>query len=250
MISRLTPLLLALTAAAPFDPFGAARIDEKPGAAIPLDGAFQDAEGHSTSLRRIAGGKVLVVVPVLHDCPNLCGVTLAGVANAIAAQHRFAARRDFTVVAFGIDPKELPSDAAADLARLRAQRSDLTPAATVGSQASIRQVTDALGYHYAYDPRIGQYAHAAASAVLTPDGRLVRWIYGLNPDPGDLTAAIADAQAGRTGGLLQQLILLCYHYDPQTGAHTLTIERVVQAAGLVTVLLLGGLIVMLRQRWA
>src|SRR3546814_11339154 len=77
-------------------------------------------------------------------------------------------------------------------------------------------VTDALGYHYAFDPRIGQYAHAAAVAVLTPDGRFSRWLFGLNPDPADLTAALAKARAGETGGLGRRLLLLCSHYDPRS----------------------------------
>jgi protein SCO1/2 len=250
-MSRLLPLLfLLLVAAAPFDPFGAARVDERPGAQVPLDGALKDTRGGVTSLRRLAEGKVLVLVPVLHDCPNICAVTLAGIADAAQAQKRFAAGRDFRLVAFGIDPAETPADAAADLARLKVQQGELPFAATTGAQAAIRAVTDAIGYHYAYDPRIGQYAHAAASAVITPDGRLVRWLYGLNPDPGDLAAAIADAQAGRTGGLLRQLILLCYHYDPQTGAWSPMIDRILRYAGVATVLLVGALILTLRRRFA
>jgi protein SCO1/2 len=251
MSRLLLPLLfLLLVAAAPFDPFGAARVDERPGAQVPLDGALRDASGGATSLRRLAEGKVLVLVPVLHDCPNICAVTLAGIADAAQAQKRFAAGRDFRLVAFGIDPAETPADAAADLARLKAQHGGLPFAATTASPSTIRAVTDAIGYHYAYDPRIGQYAHAAASAVITPDGRLVRWLYGLNPDPGDLEAAIADAQAGRTGGLLRQLILLCYHYDPQSGTWSPMIDRVLRYAGVATVLVIGALILTLRRRFA
>lgn len=258
MSGRLVLALLALLCAAPlqagapFDPFGAARVDERPGARVPLNGPLRDASGAVTSLRRIAGGRVLVLTPVLHQCPNLCGVTLAGIVDAASAQHRFAPGRDFRIVAFGIDPREGPRDAAADMRRLARQRAiaGVEPQATIGSAPTIRAVTDAIGYHYAYDPRIGQYAHAAASAVITPDGRMVRWLYGLTPAPGDLAQAMADAQAGRTGGVLTQLILLCYHYDPQSGTYSLMIDRVVRYAGVATVLLIGGLILFLRRRWA
>ncbi|PEQ13648.1 hypothetical protein B2G71_04795 [Novosphingobium sp. PC22D] len=250
-------LLIALSpaawAAAPFDPFGAARIDERPGAQVPLDARLVDARGRPTSLRAIGQGKPIVLTPVLHECPNICGVTLSGVADALAAQDDLRAGRDFAVVAFGIDPEERPADARADIGRLAKQRSDGLPAslvATVGDADQLHAVTDALGYHYAFDPRIGQYAHAAATAVLTPDGRLVRWLYGLSPDPAQMREALADAEAGRTGGFLKQLILLCYHYDPETGTYSLLIDRVVRYAGIATVVLIAALILFLRRRSA
>lgn len=237
-------------AAAPFDPFGAARIDERPGARIPLDGVLRDQSGSAVTLRQIGAGRVIVLTPVLHDCPNICGVTLAGIADAVTGQGRFVPGRDFVVAAFGIDPKESSEDARNDLMRLRAQsrHSEVPLVATVGSPREVHAVTDALGYRYAFDPRIGQYAHAAASAVLTPDGRLVRWLYGLTPQPDELAQAIADARIGRTGGLVRQLVLLCYHYDPRTGTYSLLIDRVVRYAGIAAVLLIAGLILWLRRR--
>lgn len=236
----------------PFDPFNAARIDAKPGAPIPLDLALRDQHGLPTTLRKIARNRVLVLVPVLHECPNICGVTLGGIVDAAKAQPRFKPGRDFALVAFGIDPKEGPEDAAAELRRLAGQRGDtgFPIFATTGSEAAVRAVTDALGYHYAWDARIGQYAHAAATAVLTPDGRLTRWLYGIAPEPDELGKAVADARAGRTGGFLRQLILLCYHYDPATGTYSLLIARVVRYAGIATVLGLAGLLFFLRRRWA
>jgi protein SCO1/2 len=95
-------------------------------------------------------------------------------------------------------------------------------------------VTEAIGYRFAYDPRIGQYAHAAATAVLTPDGHLSRWLYGLAPEPAELTAALADARQGRTGGWVRRLSLLCYHYDPATGRYSLAIGWLLRGAGLLT----------------
>lgn len=245
-------LAAPVRAAAPFDPFGAARIDERAGASIPLDGLLRDQDGTVTSLRTLAHGLPVVLVPVLHDCPNICGVTLAGIADAARQQRRYRAGRDFVIVAFGIDPAERPEDARADLARLASEprqepAGGIPIAATVGSAAPVRAVTQALGYHYAFDPRIGQYAHAAASAVLTPDGRLVRWLYGISPNATALDAALADARAGRTGGVVRQLLLLCYHYDPATGTYSLAIERVVRWAGIATVIAIAGLILWLRR---
>jgi protein SCO1/2 len=230
---------LCAIAAAPFDPFGVAGIDEHPGARVPISGTLTDADGAHRSLAALAGDRPLLIVPVLHDCPNLCGVTLDGLASAMRAGS-VVGDRDATVVAFGIDPKESAGDARLALARLTVRHPELAGRihATVADAATVRAVTDALGYRYAYDPRIGQYAHAAAVAVLTPDGRLSRWLYGLAPDPTALKAALAEARAGDTGGWTRQLILLCYHYDPATGRYSLAIGWLLRTACLVTVLAL------------
>ncbi|WP_395332075.1 SCO family protein [Novosphingobium sp. BL-8H] len=255
LIVFLMAMIIALpaSAAAPFDPFGIARIDGNSGAIVPLDGILRDQDGRITSLRRLGHGLPLIVVPVLHDCPNICGITLAGVVDAARQQRHFVAGRDFAIVAFGIDPSETADAARADLARLESQtvQAHSLPvpiAATTGGQGPVHAVTDALGYHYAFDPRIGQYAHAAASAVLTPDGRLVGWLYGLSPDAAALDKALSDARAGRTGGLARQLILLCYHYDPVAGTYSLAIERLIRWAGVATVLGIVALILWLGRK--
>jgi protein SCO1/2 len=228
--------LLGVTAAAPFDPFSMARIEERPGAQIPLTGALFDGASAQRSLAAIGAGKPILLVPVLHDCPNLCGVTLDGLAAALRSAG-VRGNRDAAVVAFGIDPDETPDDARRALARL-AERYPETAGrihATVANKATVRAVTDALGYHFAYDPRIGQYAHAAAVAVLTPDGRFSRWLYGLAPEPADLRTALDEARAGHTGGWARRLVLLCYHYDPATGRYSLAIDWLLRGAGLLTV---------------
>ena len=229
-------LLVALPAAAPFDPFALARIDERPGARIPLAAPLVDANSPRRSLAAIAAGKPILLAPVLHDCPNLCGVTLDGLAAAMSKAY-VVGDHDAAVIAFGIDPKETAEDARRSLARL-AERHPETAGrihATVAPPSTLHAVTDALGYRYGYDPRIGQYAHAAAVAVLTPDGRFSRWLYGFAPDPADLTAALAEARAGHTGGWTRRLILLCYHYDPATGRYSLAIDWLLRVLGMLTV---------------
>lgn len=231
-----------LVAATPFDPFGEARIDDKPGAQVPLDLGFVDQAGRQTTLRRIAAGQPLLLAPVLHNCPNVCGVTLAGLTGALAAKpHERVA-----VVAFGIDPADTPADAAHDQTR----NPRLGATYLVGTAPAVHQVTDALGYRYAYDPRIRQFAHVAAVAVLTPDGRLVRWINGLAPEPADIASALADARGERTNAFVRALAVLCYHYDPETGRYSLAIMRILEAAGVLTVLAIGGGIAFLARREA
>jgi protein SCO1/2 len=240
--------LLFAGAAAPFDPFALAQIDEHPGARVPLTGSLADSGRGRTTLAGLARGRAIFLVPVLHDCPNLCGVTLDGLADAMRSA-AIKGDRDVAVVAFGIDPHETPEDANRALGRL-AERYPETAGhihGTVADQATIRSVTDALGYRFAYDPRIGQFAHAAAVAVLTPDGRSSGWLYGLAPEPAALKAALAEARAGKTGGWSRRLILLCYHYDPASGRYSLAIDWLLRAAGLLTSLALLAYIVFARR---
>jgi protein SCO1/2 len=251
--------LLALAAAAalacghaqarvePFDPFGAAGVDPKPGAQAPLDGAFRDAQGRAVTLRQLAHGKPLVIAPVQHHCPNICGLTLEGLRDAVAGQG-YAPGRDFTVVALGIDPKEGPADAVASERHLAGAAGAPGIYALVGGEAQIRQVTDALGYRYAFDPRIGQYAHIAAVAVLTPKGRLARWLYGVAPRPQDLHLALTDAGRGRLGSLGDQIVLLCYHYDPTTGRYSSLVMNIMRGVGLATAAGLALLIALFVRR--
>jgi protein SCO1/2 len=258
MIARLLARLLvcllvglfAVGAVDPNDPFKAATIIEHPGAPIPLDAPLTTSAGEPTTLRRIAGGKPLLIVPVQHRCPNICGVTLAGIAAAIDGQARYRPGRDFVVVAFGIDPREGPAAARADLARLARQRpgAHWRPVAVTGAQPAIRRVTDALGYRYAWSPALRQYAHMSATAVLTTDGRMSSWLYGLAPTSAEFGQALARARAGRTGGIMRQVLLLCFHYDPRTGRWSLAVIRALRIAGTVTALGIGLALVMLSRR--
>lgn len=249
LIAFLLLLLATPVAAQQFDPFHEARIDKRIGAQIPLNGTFLDRSGKAVTLKQLAGGKPLLLVPVLHECPNFCSVTLAGVTKAIAALP--AGTGQFATIAFGIDPKEGPAQAKDDLARLQAQTGRELPAdiyALTGQAPTIHAVTDALGYHYAWDARIGQYAHAAAFAVITPSGKLSRWFYGLSPDPAELAQALQTARQDQVGGWAQQLLLICFHYDPQTGRYTTSIMKILRLAGIATVLGIGLIVYLSRRR--
>lgn len=254
MIARLLALLaiagLATGAVDPNDPFKAASIVERPGAPIPLDQPFVTQAGKPTTLRQIAAGKPLLITPVQHECPNICGVTLAGIAAAIDGQSKYRPGRDFAIVALGIDPREGPAQARDDLRRLAIQRpkADWQPVALTGGDTAIHAVTDALGYRYAWSDQLRQYAHLSGTAVLTPDGKLSSWLYGLAPTSAQLDAAITQATAGRSGGVMQQILLLCFHYDPRTGRYSLAITQALRFAGIATVLLIALAIGLLSRR--
>jgi protein SCO1 len=235
-------LLWSAPAACAFDPFSAAGIDQRQGAAVPLDLAFRDETGAVVTLRALSGSKPMLLAPVLHNCPNICGVTLSGLAQAIKAQD-LQPGADFAVIAFGIDPKETTKDAATALDALRRAHPQLRGIhALTGAEADIRAVTDALGYRYGWDDTIGQYAHIAAVAVLDANGRLARWLYGVSPDPADLKLALTEAGEGRLGSWSDRLLLLCYHYDPKTGRYGPAIWTAIQVAGSVTAAVMIGLI--------
>jgi protein SCO1/2 len=226
------------------DAFKAAGIDRKPDAHVPLDLAFKDEAGNDTTLRRLSGGRPLLLTPVQHHCPNICGVTLAGLLQAVGAQS-LRPGADFALVAFGIDPKEGPREAADMLGRLQAQFPGFPRGAIhglTGRAADVAAVTDALGYRYAWDPELGQYDHVAATAVLTADGRVARWLYGVTPEPEDVKLALTEAGQGKVGRWTDQLLLLCYHYDPVTGRYSSVIWLALRIFAAVT---LAGLAIVI-----
>ncbi len=242
----LSLLLLLLFISAPpftmaFNPFEVARIDQKPDAVLPLEKEFTDSDGTRQSLKALAAGRPMLLVPVLHRCPNICGVTLSGLMEAVRMQ-AFKPGRDFAVVAMSIDPKETPADAGASMDELRRRYPALAREvhAVTGSAPAIAAMTDALGYRYGWDKDINQYAHIAATAVVTPEGHLSRWLYGLSPSPGDVKLALTEAGQGRIGSWTDQLLLLCYHYDPTTGQYSPIIWDALRIGGAVTAASLLG----------
>jgi protein SCO1/2 len=238
---RLLLVLLLIALAPPalaFDPFTKAGIDRRPNAAVPLDAAFRDETGRTLTLRTAGEGKPILLVPVMHRCPNICGLTLAGIGEAVQLQ-KFVSGRDFTLIAFGIDPREGPAEAALSIEGLRQNFPALQAGVhgLTGDAPSIAAVLKPLGYRYDWDADLNQYAHIAAVAVLTPDGRLSRWLYGITPDPTDVRLALTEAGQGKVGTWTDQLLLLCYHYDPQTGRYGSLIWTLLRVAGGTTALL-------------
>jgi len=242
MIRFIIIVLVVLTyagQACAFDPLKDAGIDERPNAQIPIDAVLLNQSGVRTSLRALAARKPILLVPVQFHCRNICGVTLAGLLQAVTRQ-KFVAGGDFSLVAFSIDPAETPEDAHQLLGRLSQAFPGVVVQALTGLAGNIAVLATALGYRYAWDPDLQQFDHVAAAAVLTPDGRLSTWLYGVAPEPRDLELALTQAGAGRVGRWSDQLLLLCYHYDPVTGHYTpivWTLLRFLSAGALVVAVL-------------
>lgn len=209
---------------------------QHPGAQVPLGTEFRDEQNRPVRLGQYVEDRPVVLVLEYLQCPNLCGLVLGNLAEALQAVPQKVGR-DFDVVAISIDPHETSADA-------RAAHLKYAPrfAATrewhflTGPAANIKAVADAIGFRYRYDPSIQQYAHPAGVTILSPDGRVSRYILGLEYRPLDLRLALAEASAGQVSSPAAQILLLCYCYDPQTGRYSLAVSRLLQGAGLLTVL--------------
>jgi protein SCO1 len=235
----LAVLLLAGPARATFDPIAEAGVDRLPDARLPGAVQLLDQAGRPVRLAELFGGPPLVFAPVVYRCPNLCGITLDGLFAGLAGAG-LRAGRDYRVVAVGIDPRESPADAAGVFGRLALRWG--IPADAVqfmtGPAAGLGAVMSAMGVRSGWDAEHQQYAHISAAAVTTPDGRLSRWLMGVQFDPRTLRLALVEAGHGKVGTLGDQVLLLCYGYDPVRGRYGWLVQRILQAGGAAT---LGGL---------
>lgn len=195
-------------------------IDEHLGAQVPLDLDFRDQGGRAVRLRDyLHGKKPVVLVLAWYDCPMLCGLVLSGVLDAVERMQWTPGER-FELLTVSFDPRDEPDNAAKRQQAVLGRTGDLALASQwpflVGRQPSIDALTSALGYRFKFDPRTKQFAHASAIFVLTPDGRISRYLYGVSYPPKDLKLALLEAEAGKSGSSFERLLLTCFHYDPSS----------------------------------
>jgi protein SCO1 len=225
--------------------------DQKLGDRLPLDRHFRDDSGRDIALGELFGRRPVILVPVYYRCPLLCNQTL----NALTRTLRplsMDAGKDFDVVAISIDPEETPELASKKKAAYleRYDRPGTGPGwhFLTGDQASIDAVAGAIGFRYTYNPDTKLYAHAAGIVVVTPDGRLSRYYYGIDYPAKDLQAELKRASSGQIGSPIRNLLLFCYDYDAATGKYTLSILRLTRVLGVATVLGLGSLVFLMSRR--
>ena len=225
--------------------------DQHLGDTVPLDAVFRDESGRAVKLGDYFGRRPVVLALAYYECPMLCTVTLNGLASALDVL-AFEPGRDFEVVTVSFEPKETPALAAAKKAAyLRRYKRPGAPAAwhfLTGEAAPIRRLTDAVGFKYAWDERTRQYAHASGVMVLTRDGRLARYLYGVEYAPKDLRFAIVEASQGRILSPVDRLLLYCYHYDPTLGRYGRSVMALLRVAGVLTLGGIGAMIFGLRRR--
>jgi protein SCO1/2 len=224
---------------------------------IPPSLAFRDETGKAVTLGDYFGKKPMILNLVYYQCPMLCGEVLTGLESAMRVL-KFDVGKEFDVLTVSFDPKETPEMAAAKKAEYLKRYGRPSAAEgwhfLTGPAASIDALTKAAGFQYQYDPRSGQFAHATAIMVLTPQGKIAQYYYGVEFAPKDLRLGLIQASENKIGTVVDQVLLYCYHYDPDTGKYGAIISRVLQLAGGATVLILGTfLIVMFRMNptnWA
>ena len=181
----------------------------------------------------------------------LCSQVLTGLTGALKVL-KFDAGKEFNVLTVSFNPRETPEMAASTKAEYihRYNR----PGASegwhflTGSEESIAALTQAVGFQYQYDPKTDQYAHATAIMVLTPEGRVAQYYYGVEYPPKDLRLGLIQASNHKIGTLVDEVFLYCYHYDPATGRYGAIISRVLKLSGLATILLIGGIVLVLFRR--
>ncbi len=226
-------------------------IDQRLNEQIPLDAVFKDEQGHDVRLGQFFHGKPVVLSLVYYACPMLCNQVLNGMMGSFR-QVSFNIGEQFEVITVSFDPRETPDLAAAKKSTyIKAYNRPGAEASwhfLTGDEANIKRLTEAVGFRYLWDEQTKQFAHASGIMVLTPEGKLARYFYGIEYPPRDLRLGLVEASQNKIGTPVDALMLYCYHYDPATGKYGAVVMNIVRLAGGLTLFLIVGLILVLRKR--
>jgi len=224
-------------------------IDQRLNEQVPLDLTFKDEQGKTVRLGDyFVAGRPVILNLVYYQCPMLCTEVLNGLTSALKVI-RFVPGKEFEVVTVSIDPRETPA-LAANKKEMYIKKLGNPEAAKgwhflTGEQSQIAALASAVGWRYRYDAKLDQFAHAAGIILITPTGKVAQYYYGVEYSAKDMRLGIVEASQNKIGSLADQVLLYCYHYDPRTGRYGATITNIIRLAGLTTVLVLGGALVLL-----
>ena len=218
-------------------------------APLPLDTMLRDESGRVVRLGDyFHHGRPVLVNFVYYNCPMLCPIVLEGMTSTLT-ELKFDVGKEFDVVTISIDPRDTPEQAAEKKEKYIKRYGRFGAAAgwhfLTGPESAVRRITDAAGFTYAYDIASNQFAHGTVLMVATADGRLSRYLFGFEYKARDLRLALAEASQGKIGGAAEQVLLLCFHYDPANGKYSAAAMNFVRAGGVATVLALGSFIVIM-----
>jgi len=226
-------------------------IDQKLNEQVPLDLMFHDENGKTVQLSQYFGQKPVILSLVYFNCPMLCTQVLNGMEASMKGLAMDAGNQ-FNALSVSIDPSDKPVMAAVKQQMYVGMYGRPNAAQgwhfLTGDEQQIKKLADAAGFRYAYDPDSKQFAHASAIMILTPDGKISKYLYGIQYSPRDMRLGLVEASAGKIGTPVDSILLFCYHYDPNTGKYGLLISRLIQAGGLLTVLAIGIMMVVLFRR--
>jgi protein SCO1/2 len=228
-------------------------IEQRLNAQVPLDLIFRNESGEPAPLKRYFDGKPVLLAMVYYDCPRLCPLVLDGLARSLRPL-QLEAGKDFRVLAVSIDPLETPEIAREKKRALMAKLSRPGSAdgwhLLTGEQKPIERLAEAVGFNYRLQENRDKdrFVHAAGVIVITPQGRTARYFYGFDYPPRDLRFALIEASGNRIGSPVDQLLLLCYRYDPAQGKYTIAIMNVLRVSAVATLLSLGGFLYFMLRR--
>jgi protein SCO1 len=215
---------------------------------IPPGLTFRDETGQTVQLADYFGKKPMILNLVYYQCPMLCGEVLSGLESALRVL-KFDVGKEFDVLTISFDPKETPEMAATKKAEYL-KRYGRAGAANgwhflTGPQSSIEALTKAAGFQYQYDSKSGQFAHATAIMVLTPEGKIAQYYYGVEFAPKDLRLGLVQASQHKIGNLVDEVLLYCYHYNPDTGKYGAIISRILKISAGATIFILGSFLALM-----
>lgn len=224
-------------------------IDQRLNEPVPLNLTFKDEQGKTVRLGDyFHDGRPVIVNLVYYQCPMLCTEVLNGLTAALKVIG-FVPGKQFEIVTLSIDPRETPELAAnkkeSYLKRLGNPNAAQGWHFLTGEQSQISALANAIGWRYQYDPRLDQFAHAAGIVLVTPQGRIAQYYYGVEYSARDMRLGIVEASQNKIGSLADEVLLYCYHYDPRSGRYGAVITNIMRLAGAATVLILGGALVLL-----
>ena len=218
---------------------------------MPLDLAFRDETGRSVQLREYFGQKPVVLAFVYYNCPMLCDQVQQGVVGALRMLS-FNPGRDYEVVFVSFDSRETPEMAAEKkrkaLVHFRRPETDSGWHFLTGPKESIEAATKAANFRFSFDAKSNLFAHASGVLLLTPDGHISRYFYGVEFPGHDMRLGLVDASAGKIGTAIDHVLLFCYHYDPTAATYSASILKMIRLGGVLTILCLVGGILIFRRR--
>ncbi len=216
-------------------------IDQRLNNQVPLDLVFRDELGQEVKLGNYFGQRPVILSLVYYDCPMLCTQVLNGLVGSMKAL-KFNVGREYEVVTVSFDAREKPELArekkAGYMVRYGRAGAEQGWHFLTGDEASIKALTESVGFRFAWDDETKQFAHASGIMILTPEGRVSRYFYGVDFAPRDVQLGLVEASNNKIGSPVDQILLYCYHYDPQTGKYGFVIMNVMRVLGFAT---FGGL---------
>jgi protein SCO1/2 len=217
-------------------------IQQNLNAQIPADLTFRDENGKLVKLGDYFGKKPMILSLVYYQCTMLCGEVLNGLDTALRVL-KFDVGNQFDVLTVSFDPKDTPKVAtikkAEYLKRYKRSGAENGWHFLTGQQSEIDALTKAAGFQYQYDPKSEQFAHSTAIMILTPGGKIAQYYYGVEYAPKDLRFGLIQASNHKIGNVVDEVLLYCYHYDPNTGKYGAAIFKILRLSGAATILIMG-----------